>query len=42
MALTSSLQYMRDLLSDIRSAVEHFRYMRTYLRRGGNPDEVQF
>jgi hypothetical protein len=36
------MNYIRDLLHDIRMAVQHFLYIRTHLRRGGNPDEAAF
>ena len=34
------MQYIRDLIHDMGSAWEHFRYMRQHLRQGGNPDEA--
>lgn len=33
------MTYIRNLLHDLLSAWEHFRYIRRHLRRGGNPDE---
>jgi hypothetical protein len=36
------MSYLRDLLHDIRMAVQHFIYIRRHLRQGGNPDEASF
>lgn len=36
------MQYLADLLHDIRAALAHFRYIRQHLRQGGNPDQVSF
>ena len=36
------MQYIRDLIHDIRMAFAEFRYIRTHLRQGGNPDERLF
>jgi hypothetical protein len=35
-----NMTYLRDLWHDIRMAWSAFRYVRTHLRRGGNPDEA--
>jgi hypothetical protein len=36
------MQYIRELIHDIRMAFAEFVYIRTHLRRGGNPDERSF
>ena len=36
------MQYIRDLIHAIRMAWNEFVYIRTHLRRGGNPDERAF
>ena len=36
------MTYIRHLIHDIRMAWENFRYIRTHLRAGGNPDEAPF
>ena len=38
--LGDEMQYLRDLLHDIRMAYRHFRWVRENLRGGGNPDEA--
>ena len=35
-----AMQYIRDLIHDLRAAWAEFRYIRRHLRRGGNPDEA--
>jgi hypothetical protein len=32
------MNYIRELIHDIRKAWSDFRYIRNHLRRGGNPD----
>lgn len=34
------MQYLIDLWHDVCDAWEHFRYTRSHLRHGGNPDEA--
>ena len=36
------MHYLQDLWHDIRATFDHFRYLRSYLRRGGNPDRMEF
>ena len=36
------MNYIRELIHDIRMAWESFRYVRNHLRHGGNPDQASF
>lgn len=36
------MQYLRDLLHDIRMTRNYWRYIRSHLRAGGNPDLEPF
>ena len=36
------MQYIRNLIHDLRMAWNEFRYIRRHLRAGGNPDERSF
>ena len=36
------MNYIANLLHDMRAAWAHFRYIRSHLRQGGNPDTVSF
>ena len=38
----NAMQYIRNLIHDLRMAWNEFRYIRTHLRAGGNPDERSF
>jgi len=40
--LVIDMQYIRELIHDMRYAWQSFRYVRQHLRRGGNPDESSF
>ena len=32
------MQYIRDLMHDLRSTLGHYRWLRKHFRYGGNPD----
>lgn len=32
------MTYLRDHWHDIRAGWTHYRYLRTWMRKGGNPD----
>jgi hypothetical protein len=38
--MSDTKTYVTELWHDICAALAHFRYLRTHLRRGGNPDEA--